>query len=357
MRPVDNADHFLPRTQESKERIQKTQEFEHRGSVLRNERRRRTVDAVGMAEPVRAELDLAVVEEEVRGVNEAIIGNRIVELVARAIHVQLLPTDKPIGVGQNDGADSERAETELVRVEALACPTDRTTTVTYAELTCHDEDVTGLMLGDQIERVRRTSVNSQTIRRDLSVAPVVELARSGDLLVDEPDTGAVALGIVLDLREELLQTVTGGNGEPPLGSGRKFRQVLRVLERLRRIETHDLGECRDLVPDRLGAVVLVRVGEVGPHLLILELVVDRQLSESENGGFADTHGELGVAVHTLSTVLAEVCVVPYRLFGGVGGYAGDLLDLSIGCGLLSKRRHDVSSFCLLGIYRSTLRLD
>jgi len=44
---------------------------------LRNERRRRTVVVVRIVEPVRVELDLAVVEVEVRGVIEANIGIRI----------------------------------------------------------------------------------------------------------------------------------------------------------------------------------------------------------------------------------------------------------------------------------------
>ena len=44
---------------------------------LRNERRRGTVVVVRIVEPVRVELDLAVVEVEVRGVIEANIGIRI----------------------------------------------------------------------------------------------------------------------------------------------------------------------------------------------------------------------------------------------------------------------------------------
>ena len=44
---------------------------------LRNEHRRRTVVLVGIVEPVRVELDLAVVEVEVRGVIEADISIRI----------------------------------------------------------------------------------------------------------------------------------------------------------------------------------------------------------------------------------------------------------------------------------------
>ncbi len=44
---------------------------------LRNKHRRRTVVVVRIVEPVRVELDLAVVEVEVRGVIEANIGIRI----------------------------------------------------------------------------------------------------------------------------------------------------------------------------------------------------------------------------------------------------------------------------------------
>ncbi len=45
--------------------------------ILRNEPGGRPVVRVGIAEPVRVELDLVVVEVEVRGVVEAIIGIRI----------------------------------------------------------------------------------------------------------------------------------------------------------------------------------------------------------------------------------------------------------------------------------------
>ena len=273
------------------------------GSGLRNEGRHRPTVAVGAAGPARDELDQAVVEAEERGASKANVGTRIVELIARAIHVQLIPTDEPIGVGQNDGTDGE---TELVGIEALACPTDRTATMPHAELTDHDEDITGLMLGQRLKRFCRASVNPQTIRRDLSVAVVVELARGGDLLLNEPDTGTIALGIVLDLREELLQTVVRGNGEPPLSSDRKLRQILRVLEHLHRVETQDLGECRDLILDRLGAVVLVRVGVGGLDLLVGVAVGNRELCDE----LRDSGLQFGAAfVQTLSARVVELRLV------------------------------------------------
>ena len=47
------------------------------GEKLRNEGRRRPIVLVGVVAPVRVELDLTVVEVEVRGVIEADIGIRI----------------------------------------------------------------------------------------------------------------------------------------------------------------------------------------------------------------------------------------------------------------------------------------
>ncbi|HKZ35069.1 MAG TPA: hypothetical protein VJ179_04350, partial [Patescibacteria group bacterium] len=111
---MDNADHFLPRTQESKERIQKIQEFEHQGSVLRNERRRGTVVVVRMAEPARVELDPAVVEVEVRGVIEANIGTRIIELVTRTVDPEIVHVLEAFRVSQDHDPDRESTKADLV---------------------------------------------------------------------------------------------------------------------------------------------------------------------------------------------------------------------------------------------------
>jgi len=91
--------------------------------LLREEPGRRAKVLVDVGDDARVEPDLDVVEEEVRGAGERTIGIRR-ELVTGAIHVQLLPTDEPFGVGQDDGTDRETSETELVGHEDLASPTD-----------------------------------------------------------------------------------------------------------------------------------------------------------------------------------------------------------------------------------------
>ena len=112
-------------------------------SALRNDTRRRTVVLVRIADRVRAEPDLAAVEVEARSVDEADIGIRIVELVARTVDPEIVVVHEPFRVGQDHDADGKRAETELARGahDDFASPTDGTTTMTDAELRGDDEDV------------------------------------------------------------------------------------------------------------------------------------------------------------------------------------------------------------------------
>lgn len=58
------------------------------------------------------------------------------------------------------------------------------------------------------------------------------------------------------------------NREPSLSALGELRQVLGVLERLRRIETEDLGDRLDLVVDRLGPFVLLGVRVAGTDFLV-----------------------------------------------------------------------------------------
>ena len=120
--------------------------------LLREEARGRAVEAAGVADPVRVELDPAEVGVEDRSAREDAIPNRC-ELVAGTVHVQLFPTDEPFGMSQDDGADHDASETELVGHEDLTSPTDGTATMAHAELGGDDQDVALLRLDDQIERV------------------------------------------------------------------------------------------------------------------------------------------------------------------------------------------------------------
>ena len=261
-------------------RDQKPQEFKtSRIDLLREEAGHRTEVAVRAANEARAEPDPAVAEAEVGRPGEVAIGLRR-ELVAGTIHVQFLPTDEPFGMSENDGTDCETSETELVGHEDLTSPTDGLAAMAHAELGSDDQDVALLRFGDEIQRVRRASVNPQLRRRDLTLTVVVERPGVGDLGVNELDRLAVLLDRIGHFGEVLRrQCVHRGNREPSFGTVREFRQGLGEFERVARIETEDLGDRLDLVVDRLRPFVLLRVRVVGTNFLVGVLVGLGQISD------------------------------------------------------------------------------
>ncbi len=342
---MDNPEN-LPRTQESKERIQKTQEFEHQGSVLRNESRRGTAVAAGIAEPVRAELDPAVAEVEARGEIEADIGIRIIKLVTRAVDPEVVIVHEPFLVGQDHDADGECAESELVGREDLTSTADRTSPMADAELGGHHEDVVILLLvAELLEHRRRLGRLAQTRVVDLPVTVVVELPVTSRLHRVEHllDRFGVGRSDRLPLRD----------GEPPLGVLRHFALgELLVGEPDAR---EDLAQDIALLRDRLGLRVAREVAVARLHLLVLELVGDRQVLERGEGGRADGLGEFVAVFDDALGARVVESELTENLLDGVVSEPVDLLDLTGSC--LSNRLHDVISFCLMGIYRRTLRLD
>jgi len=340
---VNSPNFFRPPAAEFKgSKVPRIQDL--KGQLLREEAGHRTEEVERAANEARAEPDPAVAEAEAGRPGEAASGLRR-ELVAGTIHVQFLPTDEPFGMSENDGTDREASETELVGHEDLTSPTDGLATVTHAELGRDDQDVALLRFGDQIERVRRASVNPQLRRRDLTLTVVVERPGVGDLGVNEMDRLAVLLDRIGHFGEVLRrQCVHRGNREPSFGTVREFRQGLGEFERVARIETEDLGDRLDLVVDRLRPLVLLRVRVVGLHLLVLELVGDRQILERGDGGRADGLGEI-VAVFD-DALCARVVETELRenFLHGVGCEPVDLFDLTGRCGLLSNRAHCVISF-------------
>jgi len=281
-------------------------EYENsRIDLLREEAGHRTEVAAREVNEVRDEPDLADAEVEVGRLGKVATGPRS-EFVARAVHVQFLPTDEPFGMSENDGTDCETSETELVGHEDLTSPTDGLATVTHAELGRDDQDVAILCFGDQIERVRRASVNPQLRRRDLTLTVVVERPGVGDLGVNELDRLAVLLSRIGHFGEVLLgQRVDRRNGEPSLGALGEFRQGLGEFERVARVEIENLGKCLDLIRDRLGPLVLLRVRVVGTDFLVGVLIGHGQLSD-----------ELGDPVLQFATALVEplcACLVELGL--------------------------------------------
>ena len=274
----------------------------NKGRLLRNEARHGAVPADGIVEPEGVEPDLAVAEAEDRRAREDAIGIRS-ELVTSAVGVQLLPADVPLGMNQSHAPDRESSETELAGHEDLTSPTDGTSAMTHAVLSRHDQDVALLLLADLAEGIERPSVLTETVRRDLALPVVVELPGLADPFEHELDGATVAVSGVGHLREVLGgHSVHRRNGEPSFGAVGEFRQGLGEFERVARIETEDLGECLDLVGDRLRTPVLLRVRVARLDFLVGELVGDGVLLDE----LFQAHLKLtAVFDDALSTILVE----------------------------------------------------
>ena len=81
---------------------------------LRDETRGRTIAVAGIADPVRAEPDLAVVEEEDRGLGEIAIGIGR-EIIARTVYPQIPVLLQSLRVREQDAGDFVRVQAELVQ--------------------------------------------------------------------------------------------------------------------------------------------------------------------------------------------------------------------------------------------------
>jgi len=136
------------RVEDSKE--SRTQELKAH-DLLRSEARGRAIVGAGTGDDERDELDLVVVEAEVRSVAEDITAG-IGELVSGAVDVQLLVAGDAFGVDQNDRPDSNARKPELVVGEEPAGSADGTSTMVLSELDRDDQNVALLLFGDSVHR-------------------------------------------------------------------------------------------------------------------------------------------------------------------------------------------------------------
>lgn len=246
--------------------------------LLRKEGRHRAVAVVGVAEPVRAEPQLAVVEdEEHRRVHELTARTRS-ELVASAVHVELLPTNEPFRMSEHHAPDGEGTETELVRAHDFTSAADGLSSMELAELRRHDQDVALLHLGETLESLERPRVLAKTIRRELALAVVHELARSAELLHHEIHGTAVAFGRIRDFGEEPLRhRIERRDGELAIGAFQKRERRQHLIDEVRgetEREAEHLCEDVHLLADRLRAAVLIGVAVARSDFFARELVRD-----------------------------------------------------------------------------------
>ena len=207
----------------SRVKEKKTQEFEERGSLLRdNPPGRRPIELVGMDDALRVEPDPAAAEEEVRRVIPADLRIRIVALVARQIHPEVVVVDEPLGVRQQHAAARHRAVAELNRHARLdierprrkhhANPANRATAMPHADLTVVDQDVARLLLPDELQSGDRTGVLPQAVGTELAFAPVLELALALGLESREDFDNAVIVGVVEEIRTDVAERRFGSRG-------------------------------------------------------------------------------------------------------------------------------------------------
>ncbi len=147
--------------------------------LLRDEPRGRAIVPVGIVHPEGIELDLAKDETEERRVRELARGIRRV-LVTRAVDVQLLPLNEPLGMRQDHAPRDERPEAELVGRVDHAHPSVGTTPMGQTELCRDKQKVTLLLLADHLERDGRPLGQLQVLRAECVFAVVVESARLAD---------------------------------------------------------------------------------------------------------------------------------------------------------------------------------
>jgi len=288
-----------------KETLKRFKRSSHERLLLRETERGRATAAAGIEHVPRAELDLIVAEAEVRGVIEHVIAV-MGKLIASHIHVQLLETDEPLGVSQDNGTACNAREAVFVGRERLVRPTHGLTLVDHAELGCDDEDLRLLLFLEFRHRFHRTSRNPQVSRIDLVRPVVVERALGSDLVQHELDSPAVLLAGVNDLGEVLgCQRINARDGEPSFGAVRQFGKRLGVLQRLGRVESEDCSKSRNLLFDRLGAVVLGGVTQVRADFFVLEPTVAAVLGNEAINQVGKTCG----FVDALRFLLGEACLV------------------------------------------------
>ena len=319
---------------------------------LRKEAGDRPIVVVRKVDTARAEQQTADAEAEDRGAAEHAIGIRSV-FAARAVGVEFFEGVVPFGMRESHAADNERAAAKLDRIacDDFACTANRAGAMSHAELEGDDQNVALLLLGDLVEHGRGAGMLTQTIGPQLSLAVVGELALHADGLKHEAERTVV----------DGVQRLPARDGEPPLGSFGELeggQDILRERQRLADVELREEdGERPQLLGDGLGARVGFRVGVGRLTFLALELVGDRQFDERGRDSLSDHRSEfIPAGMHALRAVLAEIEGCD-SLFGRVGYNAIDLLDLTAGCMLLSKRRHDVSSCTQYDPNRSDERLS
>jgi len=300
-----------------------------KGRLLRHEARRGTEEVVGNVEPASAELDLAVVEDEERRAREPVIVVGIVVLVPSAVDPEIVVVLEPLGVRQEHDPHGERAETELAGVEHLTRPTDGPAPMTETELCRNDEDVVlRLLVAQLLEHRHRALALTETVRTQVALAVVVELAVAG--LADERED-------LFDRRVvRRCDLVPARDGEPSLGVRRKL--AVDDLHVGGAEPGEQLTETSDLVGDTLGLVAR-QVAVLRFDLFVGELVGHGELADS-----GDDPGLELVAVldERLEAVLVEADFLQ-RALRGVFDEPQILLLLTISDGRDRLCRHRHSS--------------
>lgn len=221
-------------------------------------------------------------------------------------------------MGQDHDADGERSETKLARGEDLMSATDRTSTMTDAELCRNNEDVViSLLIVELMEHGHTLGRLTELVRTKLTFVVVMELPG------------------LLDHSEHLLHgfTVGGSNCLPLRDSEPSFGVLGKLTFSDLLIGETDAGkqlaQTVGLLGDSLGLVAR-EVAIVRLDFLILEPVGDRQLLERGECRSADCFGEFAPVFD--DALCARVVETDFNnnLLDGVASDPNDLPDLT-GC--------------------------
>lgn len=288
------------------QRARRFEKTELRGRLgLRNEAGRRAVVVARVGHAVRVELEPVAEVEERRPVEMAI--GLEGPLVAGAVDPELVARAETARVREQDAADREGPEAELVRREDDPHPAHGLAAMPDPELARDDQDVARLALGQLREHLDRPAVLAQVLLVDLAVAPVLERPGLGELAEHVLHGAAVLHGRVLFLgADQPRDDLELRNGEVAVAARRNRRQRLEVLHRAAERQAREQRDERvHLLADRTDGE-LRGVAVLGGLLLVGELVRVGQLREERREALLELASAI---VEPLSAVVRELRLV------------------------------------------------
>jgi hypothetical protein len=122
---------------------------------------------------VRAELELSVFETKTRRSAEAVVGRRIIELIARSIDIEVIEIAQALWVRQKHDSNVVCAQSIFSGPKLLPCPPNGASAMTQSKLRGQHLDIGAWLFNvERFKRVPRLWQLAQMVRVDLAGAIV-----------------------------------------------------------------------------------------------------------------------------------------------------------------------------------------